>query len=259
MNLDLKNKVFCVTCAGSGVGKACVETLLNEEAIIIAITRTSEKLFELKDLYPKSLFILEVDITDSNLMLEKLNSLIFQLNLNPVGLIFVPVREPNLSFDNINYQVVDKAFDNNLQSLMCLIDIILPFMKNERFGRVISILGASTLYPLIDHVPANLSRISIVSLLSSFGREFININITANSILMGPFDTPGINSVWTERAKSQSISFTELSKIALNKVPAKRLGKVEECSYLCAFLCSQYSGFMTGQSILIDGGANLTI
>jgi 3-oxoacyl-[acyl-carrier protein] reductase len=86
-------------------------------------------------------------------------------------------------------------------------------------------------------------------------RQIAYANVTVNALLPGAFDTARISAMTAERAAKTGVTPEEISGQRLQSIPAKRLGKPEEFGAACAFLCSVHAGYITGQSILLDGGA----
>ncbi|HUN69417.1 MAG TPA: SDR family oxidoreductase, partial [Burkholderiales bacterium] len=80
-------------------------------------------------------------------------------------------------------------------------------------------------------------------------------NVTINGLLPGPFDTDRLRSNFAFNAKKLGKTADELAKARAEGNPAKRFGTIEEFGAACAFLCSAHAGFITGQNLLLDGGA----
>ena len=99
------------------------------------------------------------------------------------------------------------------------------------------------------------ARAGLTSFLASVARSAVDRNVTINHILPGMFDTDRIRGGVAARAKMQGVSENEINDAQQSGIPAKRYGQPKEFGQTCAFLCGADAGFITGQSILIDGGA----
>ncbi|MGB0690257.1 MAG: SDR family oxidoreductase [Candidatus Puniceispirillum sp.] len=91
-------------------------------------------------------------------------------------------------------------------------------------------------------------------LASGLSRQVAEHNVTINGLLPGQFNTDRIESLIANSAKNEGRSQEEMRNILEQATPAKRLGEIEEFGFACAWMCSAYSGFLTGQNILMDGG-----
>lgn len=111
----------------------------------------------------------------------------------------------------------------------------------------------SQLHPL-----ANGARGGLTAFVSTIAAEYSQHNVTINNILPGPFDTYRIKIMTQVKAESNKRTFEEKLKIGVDQNPARRRGRPEECGAVRTFLCSSFSGFITGQNILIDGGSAST-
>jgi 3-oxoacyl-[acyl-carrier protein] reductase len=99
------------------------------------------------------------------------------------------------------------------------------------------------------------ARAGLTAFLSGVARSVAADNVTINFILPGAFDTDRLRSTIDAVAKKQGTSYEEAAGKRMATIPAKRFGEANELGALCAFLCSAHAGFITGQSLLIDGGA----
>jgi 3-oxoacyl-[acyl-carrier protein] reductase len=100
------------------------------------------------------------------------------------------------------------------------------------------------------------ARAGLHGLVSTLVRAHVGRNVTINNILPGPFATDRLISNFTFRAKQEGISPEAALAARRAELPAKRFGEPQELGRLCAYLCSAHAGYISGQSILIDGGAH---
>ena len=127
-------------------------------------------------------------------------------------------------------------------------------MRFKKWGRIINVASISVKEPLNYLVLSNSMRAALVTWAKSLSLEVAKENITVNNILTGYFDTDRIQKLNFEKAKKMKINTDEVRKAMEEMVPMKRIGNPEEYAYLVAFLASNYSSYITGANIPIDGG-----
>jgi 3-oxoacyl-[acyl-carrier protein] reductase len=111
-------------------------------------------------------------------------------------------------------------------------------------------------HPIDVHGLSAAARAGLHGLVSTLVRERIARNVTINNILPGPFATDRLISNFTFQAKQKGISPDEALAARKSELPARRFGDPMEVGRLCAYLCSTHAGYISGQSILIDGAAH---
>jgi len=99
------------------------------------------------------------------------------------------------------------------------------------------------------------ARAGLTAFLAGIARSVAGLNVTINNMLPGSFDTARLKSGFSAAARRSGASETELAERAREEIPAGRFGTPLEFGQTCAFLCSAYAGYITGQNIVLDGGA----
>jgi 3-oxoacyl-[acyl-carrier protein] reductase len=102
---------------------------------------------------------------------------------------------------------------------------------------------------------SNGARSGLTGFIAGLSRKTVRHNVTINNLLPGPFDTDRIRNVSAGQAKAAGVSTEDIMKQRASENPAGRFGDAEEFGLACAFLCGAKSGFITGQNLLLDGGA----
>jgi len=147
-----------------------------------------------------------------------------------------------------------KAFELTMLSALDMAKRCLPEMIERGYGRIISMSSTSAKETLPGSPLANGIRPALLGALGTLAREVGATGVTVNSILPGPFDTDLMRRVALRDDESADLSPEEAWRRFAEAGPMKRLGTIEEFGALCAFLCSRQAGYLTGQSIVIDGG-----
>ena len=128
-------------------------------------------------------------------------------------------------------------------------------MAARGFGRIVNITSVSVKMPLSGLDLSSGARAGLTAFVAGVGRNVADKNVTINNLLPGSFDTARLRSGFTAAAKRSQFSEAELRAPVGEEIPAKRFGTPAEFGQTCAFLCSVHAGYITGQNILLDGGA----
>ena len=137
-----------------------------------------------------------------------------------------------------------------------LIKATVDGMMARKFGRIVNITSAAVKAPIEVLGLSNGARSGLTGFVAGIARKTVINNVTINGLLPGPFDTARLRGPVAEaEAAKKGISVDQLIAERGKNNPAGRVGDPEEFGLACAFLCGAKSGFMTGQNILLDGGA----
>lgn len=157
------------------------------------------------------------------------------------------------------FRELDRAamLDGVVQNMVTPIELmqrVIDGMIARGFGRIVNITSVSVLTPLTGLDLSSGARAGLTAFMAGVCREVAHANVTINNVLPGMFDTDRLRGTTQKMAAMQGKSVDEMAKDRMANVPAKRFGTPEEFGEVCAFLCSQQAGYITGQNILIDGG-----
>jgi 3-oxoacyl-[acyl-carrier protein] reductase len=155
-----------------------------------------------------------------------------------------------MSKNNEDWQA---AFELIMLSALDMVQRCLPEMIERGYGRIINISSTSAKETTPGAPLVNGIKPGLLGALGTLAREVGATGVTVNSILPGPFDTDLLRRFAPHAIGRADLSPEEVQVYA-ERGPMKRLGTIEEFGALCAFLCSRQAGYITGQSIVIDGG-----
>ncbi|GAA4332216.1 SDR family oxidoreductase [Pigmentiphaga soli] len=127
-------------------------------------------------------------------------------------------------------------------------------MIERRFGRIVNIVSRSVKTPQIELGLSNGARSGLVGFVAGLARQTVRHNVTINNLLPGVFATDAQRRHIRGMLESTGKTFDQLWEERGSNNPAGRYGKAEELGAYCAFICSAHAGYITGQSLLIDGG-----
>jgi 3-oxoacyl-[acyl-carrier protein] reductase len=128
-------------------------------------------------------------------------------------------------------------------------------MIERRWGRIVNITSTSVKAPIPILGLSNGARAGLTGAVAGLARETVRHNVTINNILPGPFDTDRLRSAFTAMAEATGMSIEDVRREAMEENPAGRFGTAEEFGDACAYLCSAQASFITGQNLVLDGGA----
>lgn len=255
MDLGLRGRTAIVCAASKGLGRACAEALAAEGVDLVLNARTVEALeqaaAEIATAHGVLVKTVAGDIADSavrDALLAACPTPDILVN-NSGGP--APGKLKSYSADDWG-----KALDGNLRAPAAMLAAVLDGMASRGFGRVVNITSSVVRHPIDVQGLSAAARAGLHGLVSTLVRDHVGRNVTINNILPGPFATDRLISNFTFRAKQEGISPEAALAARKAELPAKRFGDPLEVGKLCAYLCSTHAGYISGQSILIDGGAH---
>jgi NAD(P)-dependent dehydrogenase (short-subunit alcohol dehydrogenase family) len=159
-------------------------------------------------------------------------------------------------FEQASDELFREGYDKIIMSSVYLARAVLPHMKARRWGRYLTIgsFCAKQPHSSIPLTVDNVSRAGAVALSKSLSNEFGPFGITVNTVAPGFIDTD-MARAWMAQLATERGRDPQLEAAALNdKIPVRRLGRPDEFAAVCAFLCSELASYITGQTIVVDGG-----
>lgn len=162
---------------------------------------------------------------------------------------------PRRDYKEIDREAMLQGVVMNMVTPIELIQAVIDHMVEQKFGRIVNITSASVRQPLSGLDLSSGARAGLTAFLAGVCRTVADRNVTINHILPGAFDTDRLRSGLRQGAKTQGVSEEAFAKQRMKTIPAGRFGNADEFGQACAFLCSAHAGYITGQNVLIDGGA----
>ena len=245
MKLNFSGRTALITGGSGGIGLSIVKKLIKNKikVIILDINTPSKKI-----LLNKYVEFIKTDLSDYKnlqLCLTELKKKYKKIEyvINAAGVLWF---DKDVSLEKIEINTWDKVFSINLNSIVIVLQSILPQMKKNKFGSIVHISSIDALSG--DNKPQDAygsSKAALLRLSKSISIQFANKNIRSNSILPGPIETP-----MQERWKKNPESKKNLSKV----IPLRRVGKPSDIANSTMFLLSDESSFITGTELIVDGG-----
>jgi 3-oxoacyl-[acyl-carrier protein] reductase len=147
------------------------------------------------------------------------------------------------------------ACNANMITGIMLIKAVVDGMIAREFGRIVNITSSSVKAPIPQLGLSNGARSGLTGFVAGLARQIAAHNVTINNILPGRFDTDRLRSGLVFQAQKSGQPLAEIEAASKAQVPARRFGHPDEFGALCAFICSAQTSYITGQNLLIDGGA----
>ena len=248
MELGLKNKVAFVAASSMGLGKAVALELAQEGANVIICGRTKENLentkLEIEKLNNGKVLALTGDLSVLSEREQIIKSALQAYNKIDI-LITNTGGPPAGKFEEFKLEDWDKAYKDLLASVVGLVNGFLSGMKQQRWGRIISITSMAVKQPVNNLVLSNSVRASVVGLIKTLSNELAQYNITVNNVMPGYTETERLREL---------IETTPSFASAKSEIPLGRFGTPEEFAAAVAFLASERASYITGISLAVDGG-----
>lgn len=251
MNLEIKNKLFIVSGATSGFGKAIAEALLKEGALIIAVARGEEKLKTLAAAAPTQVEIVIGDIFETEIIVRLLNVV---GNRQLHGMVINAGGPPAKTVLETTLEDWDMAYKNILRWKVAITQAFIPKMMQQQYGRIVYIESSSVKQPLENLVLSNSLRVAVVGMVKTLSQEIAKSGVTLNILGPGSHNTPAIDRIYKKRSEQTGLPFDEVKQKAIQQIPVGALGEADDFAGLALWLLSPMSKYVTGQTITVDGG-----
>lgn len=162
---------------------------------------------------------------------------------------------PFRDFRQVDREALLAGVLNNMVAPVELVRRVIDGMVERRFGRIVNVTSGSVKMPLPGLDVSSGARAGLTGFLAGVARQVARSNVTINFLLPGSFDTDRLRSSLQTAAGKAGTDAEAVATSRRAAIPAGRFGEPAEFGAACAFLCSAQAGYITGQSLLIDGGA----
>lgn len=254
MDLGIRGRKALVCGASEGLGFACAKFLAAAGVELTIVARRSgpveDAAAELEKLYKVPVKAVPTDITNEDGRAEVLVAC-------PAPDIVVTNAggPPTGDFRDWDRDTWIAALDANMLTPIELIKATFDGMVERRFGRIVNITSGMVKMPTPILGLSNGARTGLTGFVAGIARLGAGRNVTINNLLPGSFETRRLYATLEGQAKAKGISLEAAAEERKKGIPSHRFGDPDEFGATCAFMCSAHAGYMTGQNILIDGGA----
>ncbi len=257
MDLGINGKWALVCAASKGLGRGCAEALAREGVSLVITARGADALLATAAALRAAHPAVEVrtvvgDITTPDGRTQALAACPqVDILVNNAG------GPPPGDFRQWDRAAWIAALDANMLTPIELIKATVDAMAARGFGRVVNITSGAVKAPIDFLGLSNGARSGLTGFVAGLARQpqLAGRNVTINNLLPGSFDTDRLKQGFQANAAKAGLSPDALAERRRLMVPAQRFGTPAEFGALCAFVCSQQAGYLTGQNLLLDGGA----
>jgi 3-oxoacyl-[acyl-carrier protein] reductase len=254
MDLGIAGRRALVCAASKGLGKACAMALAREGVAVTILARSPGPLEATADDIRKATGT-DVKTVAADIATEGGRAAALAACPDPDILVNNAGGPPPGDFRNWAREDWLKALEANMLTPIFLMRAVVDGMVARRFGRIVNITSSAVKMPIPNLGLSNGARAGLTGFVAGLARQVAHANVTVNNLLPGPFATDRLKDNFKFQAQKSGTSFEEEWERRQRENPARRFGDPEEFGQLCAFVCGAGSGYITGQNLLIDGGA----
>lgn len=244
MDLQLDGRVAIVTGASRGLGRAAAEALVAEGARVLAVARSTPDLEKLQASAPEQIAIATVDMRSADEV-----AALAGLAIETFGRLDVVVNNAGIApagkFSEQPQEQWDEVFDVNVRAPAILARAAGAHFLKQRSGKVINVASTSGINGKPTLVSYSASKGAMLQFTKALAGEWARFGIQVNAIAPGAFETDAQAAVTGDEA---------ILAARLKKIPAGRMGRVDEFGPLVCYLASPLSDFVSGSVLVIDGG-----
>ncbi|MDP9264416.1 MAG: SDR family oxidoreductase [Acidobacteriota bacterium] len=246
-----------MAASSQGMGRATAEAFAAEGARVAMCARNEKTLRaaaeEIRQKHKTEVFAQPLDVTDGEAVAHFVEAV-----AQKFGRVEVCVTNaggpPAKNFLSLTPEEWHKAVELNFLSVVSFARAVIPYMQKNQWGRFITITSVSVKQPIADLVLSNAVRASVVGLVKSLANEFGKDGVLVNNVAPGYTATERLSELAGTRALAAGVSEQEIYQRWAADVPVRRLGRPEEIADTIVWLASDRASYITGQTILVDGG-----
>ena len=254
MDLGIKGKRAIVCASSAGLGLACALALAEAGVDVTINGRDEERLARTA----RELGIatgVKVTTVVADVSTEDGRAALLAATPAPDILVNNNGGPPPADYGSLGLAELQAGIDANMIAPIRLLQAVVGGMAERGFGRVVNITSSSVKAPLPGLDLSSGARAGLTGFVAGVARRLAPSGVTINNLLPGAFDTDRIRALTEAAARRTGLPVPEMRRQREQSIPAGRLGDPAEFGAACAFLCSRQAGYITGQSLLMDGGS----
>lgn len=257
MDLGISGKWALVCAASKGLGRGCAEALADEGVNLVITARGAEALEATAAAVRARKGAGEVRTVAGDITTPEGRAAALAACPQVDILVNNAGGPPPGDFRQWDRETWLKAVDANMLTPIELIKSTVDAMAERGFGRIVNITSGAVKAPIDVLGLSNGARSGLTGFIAGLARQpkLAGRNVTINNLLPGAFDTDRLRVTMQGTAQKTGQSIEQVAQARREMAPARRFGTAEEFGALCAYVCSAQAGFLTGQNLLIDGGA----
>jgi len=257
MDTGLKNRVAIVAASSQGIGRATAEAFAAEGCRVAMCARNAQALQaaaeQIEKQHSAEMFVKPLDVADAASVRDFVQEVTEQF-----GGVDICVTNaggpPAKGFLATSLEEWKKAVELNFLSTVYFAREVIPLMQRKHWGRIITITSITTKQPVADLVLSNAVRAAVVGLVKSLANEFGKDGILVNNVGPGFTATDRLKELAKNRAAAAGKSEKDIFEAWAADAPLKRLASPREVADTIVWLASERASYVTGQTVLVDGG-----
>jgi 3-oxoacyl-[acyl-carrier protein] reductase len=254
MDLGIAGKWAIVGASSKGLGRGCAAALAEAGCVVVINGRDAERLErtanELRATTGATIIAVAADVAT-----KEGQDKLFAACPEPDILVNNNGGPPFRDFRKLDREKILAGVIGNMVSPIEMVQRVIGPMGRKGFGRIVNITSSSVKAPLAGLDLSSGARAGLTAFLAGVARSVAGTGVTINQLLPGSFDTDRLRGGMAGTAQQRGIDIETLAAERKKAIPAQRFGTPEEFGQACAFLCSVHAGYITGQNLLMDGGA----
>lgn len=255
--MGLKNRVAIVAASSQGIGRATAEAFAAEGCRVAMCARKAQTLHaaaaQIAQRYSVEVFVQPLDVANPDSIRDFVSEVAARF-----GSVDICVTNaggpPAKGFLAASVEDWRKAVDANFLSTVYFAREVIPHMQRQRWGRIITITSVTTKQPVAELVLSNAVRAAVVGLVKSLADEFGKDGILVNNVGPGYTATDRLKELAKTRSAALGKSEKEMFEEWAADAPLKRVGEPREVADTIVWLASERASYITGQTVLVDGG-----
>jgi 3-oxoacyl-[acyl-carrier protein] reductase len=263
MDLGLSGRVAIVGGASQGIGRATAAMLYREGCRVVIAARTEAPLERATAEIVASVPGGELLAVPCDMSSDGDVARLIARTVEAFGSIDILVNNaggpPLGRFEEHDDEAWKRAFDTNFMSVVWAVREALPYLKQSSQARVINITSTAVREPIDGLILSNSVRLGTTGLAKTLSRELGPHGITVNNVAPGLTVTDRVRPIFAAQAKAEGRSHDEVRAERAARIPTRRLGEPDDVASMIVFLASAQARQVTGQTILVDGGATASV
>jgi 3-oxoacyl-[acyl-carrier protein] reductase len=257
VDLGLKNKSVIVAASSDGIARAAAEKFAAEGARLAMCSRDAKKLKaaaeRIRERSSAEVLAETVDVTDTHAVEQFVKYVAGEFGGVDVCVTNAGGPPPKMFFDTTTEEW-HRALELNFMSVVYFARAVLPWMQKNHWGRLVTITSVTVRQPVSDLIYSNAVRAGVLGLIKSLSNEFGKDGITVNNVGPGFTATERLKQLISKRALQMGISEADFEARLGSDAPLNRIAQPEEVADAIVWLASERASFITGQTLLVDGG-----
>ncbi len=244
MDLGLQGRVALVTGASKGLGLGIAKALIDEGASVAITSRSQERIDDAAAAIGATGFAHDSANTDGIAVLVHE----VEHHLGPIEILVTNTGGPPTSPDPLSFTPDEwrTAYEQLVLGPLAFAQTVLPEMRHRRWGRILNVGSTAVREPIPDLILSNANRSAVLATWKTIAHQAAKSGVTMNTLLPGRIATDRLYELYGSRAAAD--------EVARHEIPAGRLGSVDEFAAAAAFLCSNQASYITGTTLVVDGG-----